>query len=267
MIKPVVPYDRFLSIFMPGGVFVVAVWYLHRPFLLKYFPYIASEVGEGGATGGIKTLIFIIAATCFGIFINYFADIAVVAIVYDDAESKKAERKARRFLRTIYRIFSIKVEPDPRTNAILRYLDSDKKEQFIKMMEDWTWTNEEKLRNPNGAILAHQHIMSRMNALSDRSRNVVQEIYMHNVLFPASLFTVTSFLLPITLASFFTSYIVGTEEIKVHPTHVLIVLCFLVYCFGVITAYSVKRRFKHFCSHLITIALHFYYQDNKDSNR
>ncbi len=54
MIKPVVPYDRFLGIFMPGGVFVVALWYLHRPFFLKYFPYIASEVGKGGATGGIK---------------------------------------------------------------------------------------------------------------------------------------------------------------------------------------------------------------------
>lgn len=55
MVKPVIPFDRFLGIFMPGALLVVGIWYLHRPFLLKYFPHVASDIGTSGAGAGIKT--------------------------------------------------------------------------------------------------------------------------------------------------------------------------------------------------------------------
>lgn len=268
MIKPNISFDRFLSTFMPGGVLVVGIWYLHRPFLLKYFPYVASEVGEGGANVGIKTLIFIVAATCSGVIINHFADLAIVALVIDGAENEKSDRILRKLFRLIFRIFSIKVEPDPRIKAVNRYLDSDRKEVFLEMMKDWSWTNENKLQLPNEAISSHQHLMTRLNTLSDRSRSIVQETYMHDVLFPTSLFTVLSFLFPVSLLSFLTTSLSASEEIKVHPYPILISLSVIIYFLGVISAYSVKRRFRHFCSHLITIALHSYDIDTiKETNR
>jgi hypothetical protein len=57
MIKTEIPAERILQVVMPGTIVVVGTWYLHRPFLMKYFPAIA---GDAKATDiGLPQLAFV----------------------------------------------------------------------------------------------------------------------------------------------------------------------------------------------------------------
>lgn len=49
MLNPEITFNRFLSSFVPGAVFVFGSFYLHRPLLLRYFPYISGyAAGQPG---------------------------------------------------------------------------------------------------------------------------------------------------------------------------------------------------------------------------
>ena len=257
-----VPFDRILSIFLPGSLVMLGVWYFHRPFLLKYFPHIASDVGHGGAGGATKAIIFLVAATCMGVLINQLNDLAIVGLVRDKADTKKTIRRKRKILRALFFIFSPSSESDPRVRAVERYLCSTRKDIFLEMVKKWTGVDESALGKPNEAILVHQHITMRVNTLSDNSRTVTQEAF-NQVVFSCSLFVSIFLLFPVALLSFITARFVS-ETVQVHPDIVLLILTILVYCVGFLAAYNVKRRFAHFCQHVISIGLHYYLIDKKE---
>lgn len=265
MVKPVIPFDRFLGIFMPGALLVVGIWYLHRPFLLKYFPHVASDIGTSGAGAGIKTVIFIVASTCIGMLINQTCDIAIAGMVNDGAESDKSEKRIRQILRIMFRFFSIFIEPDPRIRIINRYVESPRSEDFLRMVKDWAGSENNKLKEPGEAVLVHQHIMAHMNAFSEHSRIVIRESYMQ-VIFSASLFTAFASLFFISILSFWTSSIVS-DDVLVHSETILYSITIIIYCFSLLAAYIVKRRFRHFCSYLITVALHFFKMSQVENDR
>lgn len=73
MLNPEITFDRFLSSFVPGAVFVFGSFYLHRPLLLKYFPYISGYAGgQSGDTLSpeARILLFSIAAVCMGVIFD-----------------------------------------------------------------------------------------------------------------------------------------------------------------------------------------------------
>jgi hypothetical protein len=265
MLNTQITFERILGTFIPGALFSFGTWYLHRSFLLKYFPNIAGDPtvsSFGGLATEVRFLLFIFASLCVGLILNQFADIGIASLFRDDATSEKSKRRGRNIARIIWRVVGFTLNQDPRTRGVKRYLESPRKEQFLKMMRDWAGSDESQLKhsdgktNSNEAIAAHQHIVVRLRVLSDASRKTVEELKFP-VDFSASLLMSFVFLLPVSVLSFFTSAVVD-ERVKVQFNQTLLISVAFIY-FGVIfSSYLLKRQFKQFCQSVLTLALHFY---------
>lgn len=252
VLKAEITFERILGTFVPGALFMLGTWYLHRPFLLKYFPYIAGDPSESGAVIGkeVKTILFVIAALSLGLTFNHFSDIIVVCLFKDDAMSEKSTRRIRRIVRACWRLIGFTYNNDPRTRSITRYLQSPRKERFLKMMTCWASTDEKQLERPNESIIAHQHVLFRLRVLSGDSRKLLDEAQFP-VTFSASLVCAFASLLPIALLSVATSASLD-KGFRVY----LVGASFGIYVATVLSSYSLKRQFRHFCHYVLTLALH-----------
>ena len=259
MFKPTVTLERFLSLLMPGTILVGGIWYFNRAFLMVYFPAIASDSGGQGQVEtalGAKALVFLIAATVAGLIVNLMSDIVIVGIANDAAASTKSRRLLRRVFRLAFRLFVLRPDSDPRVRAIGRYLRSPREKMFLAMMRDWVQAEKSELETPTGAISAHQHLVARMRALSDRSATVLNDLY-QRVEYAASLCLSLILLVPVAIIAFWSNR-VASVAIPAHGPETLWRLLFIVYIGGVCASYITKRRFRHFCSQIVTTALHFY---------
>ena len=178
--KTDITFDRFIEVLVPGAILTIGVWYFHRSFLMVFFPAIASDTVIFDATGstlGAKAAIFLIAAVCIGVLINYMADIAVVCVIRDASCSDKASRFSRRIIRWLAWPFVLIPAMDPRVHAIDRYLKSPRKGPFVRMMQRWAVTDESALIKPSEMVLAHQHIVARLKVADVEIGKVLAEIY------------------------------------------------------------------------------------------
>jgi hypothetical protein len=265
MLNTNITFERILGTFIPGALFSFGTWYLHRTFLLKYFPNVAGDPtvsSFGGLATEVRFLLFVFASLCLGLILNQFADIGIASLFRDDATNEKAKRKGRHIARMIWRVVGFTLSEDPRTNSMGRYLKSPRKEPFLKMMRDWANTDELQLKNsegkvnPDEAIAAHEHIVVHLRVLSDTSRKIVEESKFP-VDFSASLLMSFVFLFPVSLFSFLSYRVVDVrDEVQFRPT--LFVSIAFIY-FGIIfSSYLLKRQFKQFCQTILTLGLHFH---------
>lgn len=251
--------ERLLGSLVPGALFVVGIWYFHRPFLLKRFPSISAEdVGTD-----TKTMVFLVLAIGAGVLIQHLADHTIVVLVKDASDSEKATQWLRRLSRKIGLIFSLGLEYDPRVHAVQRYMDSrGRSERFFAMVADWASSTPAALAENSEKVIVHQHIVARLKALSEHSRAVVDESY-NEVHFAAALFSAFALLLPVGCLALWTSNL-ANDDFASFTNITYLILIGAVWSLGVVTAYSVKRQFRDFCSRALTLALHFHHASSSE---
>jgi hypothetical protein len=251
--------ERTLGTFVPGALLVLGTWYFHRPFLLQRFPSISAE--DVGAN--TKAIVFLVLAISAGILISHMADTAVAVVVRDASATTKSDRPMRHVGRAIARIFSFTAADDARVNAIGRYLRSPRGHLFLRMAQSWSGTSQESLSDNRERIFVHQHIVAHLKAKSEQSRQVIEEIY-HEVHFAAAFFTAWALLLPVAILALWTSHL-ANDEFASFSTGTYLWLIAIVWACGALTAYSLKRQFRNFCSEVLTLALHFYAKEGSDT--
>jgi hypothetical protein len=130
-------------------------------------------------------------------------------------------------------------------------------------MEDWAATNEAALKSSNEVIVAHQHIIFRLRVHSETSRRLLDNAHLP-VVFSSSILAAFVLLVPVAILSFWTSEIVDSG-VRVHFIRTLLGVILLIYAGVAISSYSLKRQFKQFCHHVLTLALHLHEQSKNDS--
>lgn len=263
--KPDLTFERFLEVFVPGVLLSVGTWYLHRPFLLRYFPAVAADSGifnDANCALGGKAFVFSIVALSLGLLCSQMSDIAVVGLIADKCQSTKARRWDRAILRWGLHLFIFTSPSDPRIDSIKRYLASPRREVFLRMLSEWCATDEGRLETPDEIVITHQHILSHLQILSSESRAMVADMY-RPVAVAASIFTASAVLVPIALLSFATRAL-SIDQVAVHPDSVLWIMTIGAYLFAVASCFSLRRRFRHYCSQVLTLALHSFL-NTKDS--
>ncbi|MBV9959598.1 MAG: hypothetical protein JO360_14325 [Acidobacteria bacterium] len=267
MLKTEIALERIFGTIIPGALFVLGAWYLHRPFLLRYFPNIAGDPSQANVIGTeFKIAIFIVVAFSIGLILNQLSDIGIVLLFKDDAISPKSSRKVRRIVRLFWRVIVFtRIYQDPRTRAVTRYLESPRRVRFLRLMEDWAGTNEDALKSPNEVIVAHQHVIFHLRVHSETSRRLLDNAYLP-VIFSSSILAAFVLLVPVVILSFWTSEIVD-EGIRVHFYRTLLGVLALIYAGVAISSYSLKRQFKQFCHYVLTLALHLHELPEHDSEK
>jgi hypothetical protein len=264
MLKTDITFERVLGTFIPGALFLFATWYLHRPFLLKYFPNTAGDPTNESFEGldtQVKIIVFLVASPCIGLILNHFSEVGITSLFRDDSKSEKSNGKIRSLVRIGWRVITFTIGDDPRESSILRYLKSPRRERVLKMVRDWAGTDEKQLVKYDEAMVAHQHIVFRLRVLSDISRKLVDEAQFH-VTFASSLLVTFMFLLPVAALCFVTSSLVD-EKVRVHTKLTLLILTMVIYLGIVISSYLVKLQFRKYCSYVLTLGLHFYEASSK----
>jgi hypothetical protein len=259
MFKAELNFEKVMGTFVPGAFFSLGAWYLHRSFLLKYFPNIAGDptvVSFGGLSTEVKALLFVFISFCIGIVFNHFADIGVAVLFRDDAKTDKAHRKFRNVIRRICQAFTITLNQDPRTRSITRYLQSPRRERFLQMMKEWAGTDETKLKEENEEIVAHQHVVVHLRVMSEKSNKLVADAYFP-VTFSASILVAFICLFFVAALSFFTSEAVD-EQVRVLFYKTLAGILIFIYGGMVLSNYILRRQFRQFCHHALTLAFHFH---------
>jgi hypothetical protein len=253
MFKDSISLENILEIFLAGGVVVLGIWYLHRPFLTVYFPTIASDVASldmGNKLGG-KVIIFLIISLFIGSIITHAFDGLVPLIIVRN----KYNNIFKRILYSLFRLFIIIRVPDPRLLAIDRYLESERKSWFLEVAKDWAHTSESKLNDADEKIRVHQHLVTRLRTFSSESRSVLDGYYT-NLSFSGSLFIAVLMLVPISILSFFTQMIIP-KTIGYTNTQLLWFIV-IIYAFQFLCGFLFKRRLRTFYNQAITLALHFH---------
>lgn len=238
--KTELKFDRFIEIFIPGAILTIGLWYLHRPFLMVYFPAIASDatVLDLRATGlGARSFILLLAAVCSGVLITYLSDVVIVGLFQDASGTDKARRRLRRVLRIIAYLLTFGRAPatDPRVHTMKRYLASPRKEAFIDMLNVWCQCDSKNLESESELIMAHQHIITRLCVISADSRKLVNDLF-RPVQISSGILVPSALLIPGGLAAFATSYhvIVKNKPVFVHSWQVtppsLLLYIYSLYC-------------------------------------
>lgn len=257
--KPDLRLDRFLDQFVVGSLIFLGSWYLHRPFLIRYFPNVAAGRSAEPSVQfefELALLLFAIGSVCFGILVGHMADLATVAAFVDESTSEKSTRAYRLWFRRLARIVTWWPSPDPRVRGIRRYLDSPRRQQFLELMREWAMSTEPQLRLSSEAVLAHQHLVVRLRTASAWTKTALEEHY-SPVVFAGSLFVALSLLVVISLLSFWTSSLVEPVH-PVQPNKVKIAATVALYIGAVVSGASFRRRFRDFCGSVVTLALYFH---------
>lgn len=253
MFKDSISIETILEILLAGGIVVLGTWYLNRPFLTEYFPFIAADAASldmGNKLGG-KVLIFLIISLFVGSTIIHAFDGVVPLLI----GRKKHSSFSKRFIYYGFRVFQPISASDPRVDAIERYLSSDRKSWFLKVAIDWAHTNEAKLQSQEEKIRVHQHLVTRLRTLSADARSVLDSYYA-NFSFAGTLFIATLSLVPISLLAFATQEAVS--KIKVYSNPQLIGFVVIAYFLQLLCGYLLKRRMRSFYHQAVTLSLHYY---------
>jgi hypothetical protein len=256
MLKPDITFDRFLSTFVPGAVFVFGSFYLHRPLLLRYFPYLAGyAAGQTGDTLSPESriLLFSIAAVCVGAIFDQLSDAAIVSVMSGE-EDIKPRREFRTFFRWLNRLFVLKPLSDSRRFVFVRYLESPRKTEILQLAKQWAFSGESEIREQGKAPIVHQHILVHLRLLSEHSYVLYRELYAP-LSSAASLHSSLVALFFVALLSPFSADYVA-NMIRVHSLGVYLVLILMIYLGAIVTAYNLKRRIRNFYSQSLTLALH-----------
>jgi hypothetical protein len=142
MLKTEFPFERFLEIVLPGAVFSIGLWYIHRPFLAVYFPTVASMVDSSAtetASFASKATVFFCLTLVLRMALRSLADIGVAALFADESHTEKSKRWTRRLAEYVVRILLFHGAPDPRVRAVDRYLLSERKREFLEVAKDWAF--------------------------------------------------------------------------------------------------------------------------------
>jgi hypothetical protein len=256
MIKPEFTFERLLEIVLPGTVLAIGLWYLHRPFLSIYFPTVASiALPDPDQNNSIasKATVFFLITLMMGVVIRSLSDIAVATLFSDESESPKSQRKQRRLISFMMRLFLVGGARDPRILAVDRYLVSPRKERFLSLVSDWCFLKTD-LHGSEEKVLMHQHLVTRLKVISVESRALIVEAF-HPVSVFSSLFIALVALLFFGALSFLSNAIVAGRAVAHSPSFISVVLIF-VYISVWIVAYALRRAMRQFASNVITLALH-----------
>jgi hypothetical protein len=265
--EPSMSFERFLEVFVPGSIVTAGTWYLHRPFLKVHFPAVAADsiIATGtSSTLGTKTVLFLIASICIGVLLNHMWDIAVIGVFEDGNQTRKAKDLPRRLFRALVLPIVFNRTADPRVHAIRRYLESPRRSGLVSMAEQWSASNENRLGLAEEAIVVHQHVTARLNVISNEARSLLSEL-VRPVAISGSVFLAFFVLVPIALTAFVTSYMVE-DDVMVHTWPVLICATLSFYVLSVLASYSLRRSFRHYCAQVITLGLHVFLEQRRDSN-
>src|SRR4051812_1115713 len=249
--------DRFVDQFVIGSLVFLCAWYLHRPFLHKYFPNLAAGAAlrTPQFDSQIAIALFIVGSIVIGVLLTHTADVAIVASFIREPTGK-LDRSHRRWLRAIARPFTVMPALDPRVSVMSRYRDSPRRQLFLRMLTDWSMSGLEEVERPDEAVVAHEHLVAHLRTMNERTRAAVEEAYAP-VMFAGALFLAFCALVIISALSFWTAPLVS-ELRKVQPTAVRVATTAILYIGAVLTGYSLRRRFRDFCNGIVTTALHFY---------
>lgn len=251
--------ERVFGTLIPGALFLIGVWYIHRPFLLKYFPNLAGDPTQSEIINTeFKAVIFVVVAFSTGMLLNQLSDIGVVLLFREDPMSTRPSSKARRVGRFLWRFIVFnRYALDPRQRSVSRYLRSPRRQRFLKMMKDWAATDEQNLNTLGGeVIIAHEHIIYRLRVLSEMSRRMIENMWLP-VIFSASMLAAFVLLLPVIALSPGTSYLIG-ESLDTRFWLIRGALVLFVYAGAALSSYSLKRQFRHYCHYVLTLGLHLH---------
>jgi hypothetical protein len=251
---PELSLERFFDKFVVGAMVFLGAWYMHRPFLLEYFPNAAGDASVQGFDAEIAILLFVVGSVALGVLIGHVADVAVVAC-FEEAGTGKQHRRYRRWFRAVSRPFTIDTLPDPRQQAVARYLGSPRRVEFGEMLCCWGLTSAERIHAPAEAAIVHQHVVARLKASGPSGKQAVEEAF-EPVAFAAAIFVALAALVFVGLSSFITAALVSKH--KVFPFELRLLLVLMLYCAALIASYSLQRRVRHFCSAILTTALHHF---------
>jgi hypothetical protein len=257
MLKPDITFERFLTAFVPGAVFVFGSFYLHRPLLLKYFPYVAgySTTAPADTLGPeTKILLISIVAICVGVIFDQLSDAAIVSVVAVEDDASRPRKRIRSAVRGVTRIFSFKPVPDLRKFVFTRYLNSPRRQIFLRMVECWGQSKEAEIEEVGKAAVVHQHILFHLRASSDHYYLLYREMYAPLAAAAALYCSFVALFGMASLAPLSAAYVAQT--IRVHTPWVYVFLSGLAYSGAILTAYNLKRRVRHFFSQSMTLALH-----------
>lgn len=256
MFKTDLTFRRFLDTFVPGFITTIFIWYIIiRPYFNDYFPSIIDE-----SSTELKIIIILVISIFIGLIINHFSDFAV-AFLYPRKNTEKNDRNLEKMRNYFYYKILKREIIDPREKAIIRVLNSSRKEIFIELLQNWIYTNPNRLkRKKEEKIIAHQHICARLRSLNDLSNKEYYAI-LSEVNFIASLtlsFSLLFFFSLILIILYFIPNIDNAIEFKsMLPIFILITLLL-----GSLI-HALRRRFRLFSNQVIVLAIHFYSEDKK----
>lgn len=250
-------FKRLLDTFVPGFIVVFGIWYLFRSYLQKYFPTIAFDAGNDSFSSELKLIAFLTIVLFFGILINHLSDISI-ALIYEshDNTKDKSLRPFKKTAKSIFGFFVFSKYQDPRVHAIDRYLVSSRKELFTDLIKDWTGIDKEQLESEKEKIVTHQHLCIRLKLISELTEKNLDDAF-SEVAFSASLFTAFFMTFFITVIAIIFNYTFPIE-LKIIEVHLLYILLLIEYLICILLNYSLRRRFRHFCSQIVTICLNQY---------
>lgn len=208
---PELSFERFFDKFVVGGIVFLGTWYLHRPFLLEYFPNAAGDASAQGFEAEVAILLFVVGSVALGVLIAHIADVAVVSC-FAEAGAGKQDRRYRQWFRKLTRPFTLEVLPDPRYQAIKRYLESPRRREFALLLSSWGLTSAAEATAPNEAAVVHQHLVARLKASGPAGKQAAEEAY-EPVAFAAAIFMALIILVIVGMTSFVTALAVSKHKV------------------------------------------------------
>ncbi|HXU31402.1 MAG TPA: hypothetical protein VN851_12560 [Thermoanaerobaculia bacterium] len=255
MLKSDVTFDRLVTTFVPGALFVSGAFYMHRPILMKYFPFVAgyaTQVTDDALGPQAKIILFSLAAICMGVIFDQLSDLAVIAVVDGEHDSGRPRQRRRTFARKLNRLFTLKSLSDIRRTVLERYLASNRREAFLNMVQRWAYSNVEEIQRKGSAGIIHQHILLRFRTLSQHCNSLYREIYAP-LASAATLYCSLVALFVLSILSPFSAMAV-MREIKIYSWGTYAFFILSAYGGVFLTAYNLKRRIRHFFSQSVTLA-------------
>lgn len=170
----------------------------------------------------------------------------MLPLIIENHRIRKAKGfKVKKLLSDLLLLVSVPALKYPRAVAVERYLNSPRRDWFLKMAADWAKTNETRLFEHNERIIVHQHLVNRLRVHSEDSRKVLQDAY-QQLTFAGSIFIAVLLLLPFTGLAFWTQTLVDNSKYKVYSYTQLWYFVAAIWFFSVLSCYSLKRRARAF---------------------
>lgn len=246
---------------VPGFIVVAGGWYLYRPFLLKTFPFIIEDVLAWNSQ--TKIIICFLLCLVIGIFYDSISDVAVAVLSEDFEEEDEwgLNTVILKIVKAYAFLFSFKLMKDPRIVAVNKYLNSNRRQHFTKLHNEWGLVHEEEIKSDIGKTLAHQHIVSRLRAHSEQSAELERALTNH-LHFTCTVYLSVITLFGLSVTSFFVDIGNGFRYFG-SMFIVLTIICF-VYVASVAATGVLKKRISYYYIQIMTLALHFYIEsENK----